>query len=589
MGVSFDAILDEIRDNMKGSPERIHLTNRRDLKNIEREFQLHHHLRLHDNDAVSVDIWVKNMTKLGIESPVLKYKSQGMDTNDIGIESEDFILILMTPFQADSLKKFGSNIVCVDSTHGTTNYDFLLTTLVVVDEYGEGIPVAYLISNRVDTAIIGHFFHTIVNNVGPIKASVFMSDDDPIFYNAWSNIMPKPQHNLLCAWHVDRSWRKQLQKVKGTQENKSQVYKCVRLLLQSTDEEEFKALLKITVQEFLGCETTRDFGNYFNSHYANRPQQWAYCYRKGLGINTNMYLESFHKILKHVYLEGRKGKRVDRVIHALMRINRDKLFNRLHQTIKGKSSYRVKLIEGNHQKSKFIDLKNVFRVSEENNAWLVPSSDNTIRYTVSKESDSCLIENCQLKCAVCKVCIHLFSCSCPHYHIKYTMCKHIHAVCRFIDCGSTSGIYEDHEPGISINTNELTNFTLVDAATRNIQDCKSSKERMLEKISIISKILSSNEIHEGTLTKVEKNVDNIFTLLTSDCRPSMSFKELSESKKEPSNKSVSQQVRFKSTKCKRKYKPALSKPDDSERDYIKFKLNNSTSDHNYCKIRSLFG
>ena len=39
-------------------------------------------------------------------------------------------------------QKFASKGVCIDSTHGTTGYDFLLTTVMVTDECGEGLPVA---------------------------------------------------------------------------------------------------------------------------------------------------------------------------------------------------------------------------------------------------------------------------------------------------------------------------------------------------------------------------------------------------------------------------------------------------------------
>lgn len=31
---------------------------------------------------------------------------------------------------------------------------------------------------------------------------------------------------------------------------------------------------------------------------------WAYCYRKYLGVNCNMHLESMHKIIKYFYLDG---------------------------------------------------------------------------------------------------------------------------------------------------------------------------------------------------------------------------------------------------------------------------------------------
>ena len=41
---------------------------------------------------------------------------------------------------ANMLKEFGNNIILIDSTHGTTGYDFQLMSIVVVDELGEGYP-----------------------------------------------------------------------------------------------------------------------------------------------------------------------------------------------------------------------------------------------------------------------------------------------------------------------------------------------------------------------------------------------------------------------------------------------------------------
>ena len=44
--------------------------------------------------------------------------------------------------------KFGEKIVCMDSTHGTTMYDFLLITVMVLDEDNEGVPITWALSNR---------------------------------------------------------------------------------------------------------------------------------------------------------------------------------------------------------------------------------------------------------------------------------------------------------------------------------------------------------------------------------------------------------------------------------------------------------
>lgn len=75
--------------------------------------------------------------------------------------------------------------------------------------------------------------------------------------------------------------------------------------------------------------------------YVKRKQQWTGCYRKSSFINTNMYVEAFHRVLKHVYMEGKVNKRVDKCIHVLMRYERDKAFERLVKLEKGKASRRI--------------------------------------------------------------------------------------------------------------------------------------------------------------------------------------------------------------------------------------------------------
>lgn len=53
--------------------------------------------------------------------PVLVFKAQGManttDTDDLSEES--FLLAIQTRFQRDMMQKYGNNVVCIDSTHGT--------------------------------------------------------------------------------------------------------------------------------------------------------------------------------------------------------------------------------------------------------------------------------------------------------------------------------------------------------------------------------------------------------------------------------------------------------------------------------------
>ena len=90
-------------------------------------------------------------------------------------------VVLQTEFMHDMMKKYGGNVICMDSTHGTNMYDFLLVSVMVIDEHGEGIPVAWAISNHEDTSTLVQFLTAVKSRVGDIKPNLFMSDDAEAF------------------------------------------------------------------------------------------------------------------------------------------------------------------------------------------------------------------------------------------------------------------------------------------------------------------------------------------------------------------------------------------------------------------------
>lgn len=74
---------------------------------------------------------------------------------------------------------------------------------------------AYLISNKVDSPKMQKFFEAIECKIEKVHCKVFMSDDAPAYANAWRSVMPEPEKLLLCAWHADKNWRKQIAGVHG--------------------------------------------------------------------------------------------------------------------------------------------------------------------------------------------------------------------------------------------------------------------------------------------------------------------------------------------------------------------------------------
>ena len=127
---------------------------------MERAFKLDGGPRHHD-DATSVAAWVEEMKGMGDDNVVLYYKPQGADDDNTGLKREDLLIVLQTPVQAEVLKKIGGKVVCVDATQGTNAYEFKQITLLVVDEHGEGFPVAWCIANREDRVLLMKFFTSI--------------------------------------------------------------------------------------------------------------------------------------------------------------------------------------------------------------------------------------------------------------------------------------------------------------------------------------------------------------------------------------------------------------------------------------------
>lgn len=192
--IPFDDILDEVRDSIYDSNvQRIHMLTRQDLYNIEASFNLTSKAVRHKDDALSVDSWVKQMQATD-QDCVMLYKPQGVVLEEIpNFKSDDFILMIMTSAQLDILRKYSSDCICIDGTHGLNSYDFELNTLLVIDDIREGFPCAFLISNRSDTQVMQLFFFKIKDRAGIIKPNVFMSDLADTFYNAWALEMGLPE------------------------------------------------------------------------------------------------------------------------------------------------------------------------------------------------------------------------------------------------------------------------------------------------------------------------------------------------------------------------------------------------------------
>lgn len=205
--------------------------------------------------------------------------------------------------------------------------------------------MAFCIASSVDTKMLTHFFNCVKaalsRNLNP---RIFMSDDAVMFQNAWVSVFGPCSQYLLCAWHVDRAWQKHLNSLK--KEIRDDIYKTLKSLMYELDSNTFTIMIKNFTEMLEEDPHTKDFYNYFKQYYYPRYEMWAYCFRKGARINTNMHIESFHRCLKHIYLEGKKTKRIDKVIQELIKLVTDKNFDSFIKRVKGKiTKKRLKILK----------------------------------------------------------------------------------------------------------------------------------------------------------------------------------------------------------------------------------------------------
>ncbi|KAL5245859.1 hypothetical protein ACI65C_013267 [Semiaphis heraclei] len=141
----------------------------------------------------------------------------------------------------------------------------------------------------------------------------------------------------------------------------------------------------------------------------------------------------------------------------------------------------------------------------------------------------------------CKICVHLFSCTCYDYTIKNNMCKHIHAV----------KINDDQEDQIDIQTicinNPMENDEICMKMSSVQQITGPSTESIANKIQQLYSMFVSqgSKLNDEQLKKINSSLDtNLKILYEQESNVTITLNE----NREPANKNVEKQLRFFSTK-----------------------------------------
>lgn len=99
------------------------------------------------------------------------------------------------------------------------------------------------------------------------------------------------------------------------------------------------------------------------------------------------------------------------------------------------NTYQDRLVIKAHKRAETMRTNNIEVLEVGFGEFKVKSSESDNFYKI------CYNELCETECKtsyckICKVCIHRYTCDCPEYAIKTTICKHIHLVCLY-----------EHRPG----------------------------------------------------------------------------------------------------------------------------------------------
>ena len=248
-----------------------------------------------------------------------------------------------------------------------------------------------------------------------------MSDDYPAYFAAWSSVMGPPDNRLLCAWHVLHNWSKNLNRISSI-EVREEVKIRMKNILQITLASEFEVEYSAYIQFLKENPVTMKYALYLEENYSQRKKHWAYCYRTGLGINTNMHLESMHKKLKYSFFGGKDVKRLDVSVSCLMRMLLDYQFNRIISQEKGERSNKFWVNRQRHLQG--MDFQETISKTS-STSWAVLSSSGADIYNVQKtDRKKC----CSNICELCDICIHVYRCECADNSVRMVICKHIHAI-----------------------------------------------------------------------------------------------------------------------------------------------------------------
>ena len=243
-------------------------------------------------------------------------------------------------------------------------------------------------------------------------------------------------------------------------------------------------------------------------------------------------------------MNGRINKRVDNCINTLMKITRDKAFERLIKLTKGKKTKRLIDIHKRHLTSKDMTIDSVEQVKD--GVWDVTSSCGNDKYRVTIENEVCPV-NCRLRYNDCNTCVHSYSYTCQDYTtIGNIICKHIHLMVQFQQHNSQEQLNENNSTNDGKNSDkELNDLLKAIMSVSGDLDIIETRQHVFNKIQTITTLVEQCT-DKQTLQTINTQLGTTIGLIK--CHLEQTKPVLPLTQHEPVNKTIAPQRPFFSTR-----------------------------------------
>ena len=256
-------------------------------------------------------------------------------------------------------------VLFIDATHNVSNkVGVVLVTCLVVGPGGKGNIVAWMLVKGENVDLYTVFFRLMKQTVDAIaradgvddpcwRPTCLVSDLAESSSNGLENVFPTRTGDpevvwVWCHWHVLKAWKSRLcgklQNGQGMTREKRNKFRAQVLTLMHDllNEMDMAAATNKhnNFRSFLQAHDADAFLQYYEAHHGgtadgmtrsdSKMRRWAMCHRNttatllpnGLQARTNMICESWHRILKHDHLEGKRNYKCGILLRLMDRQSR---------------------------------------------------------------------------------------------------------------------------------------------------------------------------------------------------------------------------------------------------------------------------